>query len=63
MQGWRSVSQLACAAGAEIGEGQSSKPVKSACVGVPFDLLVEADSVECFEPGSELGQLVCGQFG
>jgi len=63
MQDWRSASQLARAAGAEIGESQSSKPVKSACVGVPFDPLVEAGSVESFEPGTELGQLIRGQFG
>ena len=63
MQDWRSVSQLACAAGAEIGEGQSSEPVKSAGVGVPFNLLIEAGSVESFEPGAELGQLICGHFG
>ena len=51
MQDWRSASQLAGAAGAEIGESPSSKPVRSACVGVPFDPLVEAGSVESFEPG------------
>jgi hypothetical protein len=44
-------------------QGPSSKPVKSACVGVPFDLLVEADSVEIFEPDTELGQLIRRQFG
>lgn len=63
MRDWRSASQLARAAGTEIGKGQSSKPVKSACIGVPFDPLVKAGSVESFEPGPELGQLIRGQFG
>jgi hypothetical protein len=59
---WRGVSQLARAAGAEIGESQSSKPVKSASFGVPFDPVVEARSLELLEAGPELGELIGKQF-
>jgi len=63
MMDWRGVSQLARAAGAEIGEGLLGKPVKSAGFGVALDPFIEASSLESLEPGPELGQLIGRQFG
>ena len=62
MADWRSASQLAGAAGAEIGDRLFRKPVESACFGVLLDPFVEAGSVESFEPRPELGRLIRGQF-
>ena len=47
------VSQLARAAGTDIGEGLIGKPVKSARFGVPLDPLVEASRLESLEPGPD----------
>ncbi len=63
MMDWRDVSQLARAAGAEIGEGLLGEPVKSARLGVSIDPFVETGSLESLEPGPELGQLIGRQFG
>ena len=63
MMDWRGVSQLARAAGAEIGEGLLGKRVKPARFGVPLDPLVEASRLESLEPGPELVQLIGRQFG
>jgi hypothetical protein len=62
MMDWRGVSQLARAAGAEIGEGLLGNPVKPARFDVPLDPFIEASGLESLEPSPELGQLIGRQF-
>src|SRR5262245_54644 len=63
MTGWRSVSQLAGATGAEVGERLLGELIEPAPLGVSLDPLVEMSGLEFLKPGAELCELVGRQFG